>query len=180
MRRNGFNGVPRSDPEAPRHHRVPRRDPLPRRLANRTGRSSDVVIGNPPFLGGKLLNAGSGRGRTFRSIFGVYAGPRPRGGRSRLLLVRQGRGAQMARGQVPETRGPGRDELHPGRREPPCVSQAAIQGPANLRGVERRAVGDRRRGGAGVAGVLLATSDDTPCFGANASMVSPLTRYTPI
>ena len=72
---------------------------------------ADVVIGNPPFLDGKLLMKHLGEAYVSR-MFSTYAG----GSRLGLLLVREGGPADRL-GQD----GPGRvrrDQLHPGRREP--------------------------------------------------------------
>ena len=51
--------------------------------------TADVIVGNPPFLGGKLMRRRAGR-RLLRPLFAAYAGPRSGGGRSGLLLVRDG------------------------------------------------------------------------------------------
>ena len=114
--------------------------------------AADVVIGNPPFLGGKLLNHAPGRGLRVADVRDVRRA-RAGGGGPGLLLVREGGPADRLR-QGGAGRA-GRDELDPGRREP--AGAAGVDGHApDLRGVERRAVGDRRGGGAGVAGLLLA------------------------
>ena len=47
------------------------------------------MIGNPPFLGGKLLIGGLGEDYVAQ-MFAAWEGPRAGGGGSRLLLVREG------------------------------------------------------------------------------------------
>ena len=79
-------------------------------------------------------------------------GPGAGGGRSGLLLVREGRRADE--GGPGEARRAGLDQLHPGRGEPAGLA-GRDPGVPDLRGMERRAVGGRGGGGAGVPGVLL-------------------------
>ena len=54
MRRNGFYGITRSDPQAARHHRVPRRDPDAGLARNRTGRRRMSSSETRPFFGSGL------------------------------------------------------------------------------------------------------------------------------
>jgi len=53
---------------------------------------ADVVVGNPPFLGGKLMRKSLGDDYVDR-LFAAFAGPRPGRSRSRSVLVRQSPGA---------------------------------------------------------------------------------------
>ena len=89
MRRNGFNES--RDPILKPLETIECRDAI---LTPEGGEpewpAADVVIGNPPFLGGKLLNTHLGEDYV-SSIFKVYDRPRAGGGRPRLLLVREGR-----------------------------------------------------------------------------------------
>ena len=75
MRRNGFNDS--RDPILKPLETIECRDAI---LDPEGGEPDwpevDVVIGNPPFLGGKLLNAGLGEDYV-ASVFGVYAGRVP-------------------------------------------------------------------------------------------------------
>ena len=68
-------------------------------------------------------------------------------------------GRQIASGKATRA-GLVANELHPGRREPAGAAGGDGE-PTDLRGVERRAVGDRRRSGAGVAGLLSSAGDDS-------------------
>ena len=135
------------------------------------------MIGNPPFLGGKLLITHLGEDYVSR-MFKTYAGRVPAEA-DLVCYWFEKAGRQIATGR---TRRAGLVATNPRRREPagsggrdPQVPAAfrrwsiwRIDGPgrrtyrspgpitAALRGVERRAVGDRRRSGQGVAGLLLA------------------------
>ena len=141
--------VARPDPEAVGDHRIRRRDPDP------GGRGAGVAGGRhhhrePAVPRGKAAQHPPWRGLRLAHLQGIR-GPRAGGGRPRLLLVREGRRA--GRSGQGEARGPCLDQLHSGRREPASVADCD-RGPSHLRGVERRAVGDRRSGGARVSGVL--------------------------
>ena len=136
MRRNGFNES--RDPILKPLETIECRDAI---LTADGGEpewpDADVVIGNPPFLGGKLLNTYLGEEYVSR-IFAVYEGPGAGGGRSGLLLVREGRRA--GRKRQDETSRPRLHQLHSGRGEPACIAGAGNRGASDLRGVERRAV----------------------------------------
>ena len=138
---------------------------------------ADVVIGNPP--GRQAPDHALRRGicvADFQDVCRAGSG----GSRSGLLLVRKGGPADCLRpGVAGRAR---RNELDPRRREParsggrdpqlaapfgrkPIGRADGSRGPADrswrpttaaLRGVERRTVGDRRSGGQGIAGLLLA------------------------
>ena len=113
---------------------------------------ADVVIGNPPLPGRQAADHAPGRGLRVADVQDLR-GPRARRSRPGLLLVRKGGPADRLR-----EGGSGRarcDELHPRWCESPGAAVGDRQ-PPDLRGVERRAVGDRRSGGAGVARLLLA------------------------
>ena len=97
------------------------------------------------FLGGKLLITHLGEDYVSR-MFETYAGRGAGGGGPGLLLVREG-GPADRRGEGGAGRA-GRDELDPGRCEP-VGAAGGDRHAAGLRGMERRAVGDRRGGGAG-------------------------------
>ena len=93
---------------------------------------ADVVIGNPPFLGGKLLITHLGEDYVAR-MFKTYAGRVP----AEADLVCSGSrkaGRQIASGKGLAS-GARRDELDPGRREP-----------AGARGRRPRRGGSSRRG----------------------------------
>ena len=110
--------------------------------------AADVVIGNPPFLGGKLLNTHLGEDYVSR-IFKVYAGRVP--AEADLVcywFVKAGE--QIEAGGAKRV---GLVSTNSIRGEPTGVADRH-RGPSHLRGVERRAVGDRRRGGARVPGVF--------------------------
>ena len=75
----------------------------------------DFIVGNPPFLGDKLLRGRLGDDYVNRLLRNVL-GPRPEPIRPLLLLVREGAGADRS-AQV-QARRPARDPGHPRRREP--------------------------------------------------------------
>ena len=156
MRRNGFNES--RDPILKPLETIECRDAI---LTPEGGEpewpAADVVIGNPPFLGGKLLNTHLGEDLRLAHLQGIRR-PRAGGGRSGLLLVREGwRAHRSAEG---EARGPCLDQLHTRRGEPAGVADCH-RGPPDLRGMERRSMGGRRGGGACVVGVLCATGEWT-------------------
>ena len=72
-------------------------------------------IGNPPFLGGKLLITNLGEDYVSR-MFATYAGRVPAEADLVWLLVREGGPADRLRQNEPGRAR--RDELHPWRREP--------------------------------------------------------------
>ena len=150
MRRNGFGAS--TDPILDPLDTIECRDAI---LApDGTGPDwpvADVVIGNPPFLGGKLLIGGLGEELRRADVCRVEE-PRTARGRSRLLLVREGGRANRS-GQG-DTRRPSCDQLNSRRCEPPGPAGCDRRS-LDLRHLVRRAVGDRRYGGAGVAGLLL-------------------------
>ena len=116
--------------------------------------AADVVIGNPPFLGGKqAADHASGRGLRVADVRNLRR-PRAGGSRPGLLLVREGGSIdRFWQGRAGRTCC---NELDPGRREPPG-SAGGHRWASDLRCVERRTVADRRRGRAGVVGLLLAS-----------------------
>ncbi len=119
---------------------------------------ADFIIGNPPFLGGKLMRRGLGDA-TVETLFEVYeAAFPPRRTSSATGSPRLGRRCEAGRAKRV---GPRRDQLHSRRREPQSAG-ADRRGRRDLRGVERRALDDRRRGGAGVVGVFRRWSKTTP------------------
>ena len=151
-------GVARSNPQAPGHHR------MPRRAAGAGGRGVGGRGVGGPGVGGPGVGMAGGRRGDRQSALSRRQAPQhpPRrrlrialvqglrragagGGRSGLLLVREGGGAgEGGPGEAGRAR---LDQLHPGRGEPPGLA-GGDPGAPDLRGVERRAVGDRRGGGA--------------------------------
>ena len=105
---------------------------------------ADVVIGNPPFLGGNRLISNLGED--------YYAGRVPASA-DLVCYWFEKAGRQIASGYS-NARGAGRDQFHSWRREPAGVT-GRDQCAANFRGVERRTVGDRRCGRPRVASLLL-------------------------
>ena len=98
---------------------------------------ADFIVGNPPFLGGKLLAARPRRQNGGDAVSRLRR-PRSRRGRPRLLLVRQGVGG--GRGRPREARRPRRDQLHSRRRQPQGAG-ADRRARGDLRGVERSSLG---------------------------------------
>ena len=78
MQRNGFGIAAEPDPPPARHHRMPRRHPEPGRH-RADWPAADVIIGNPPFLGGKLMRDASAslRGRAVCAPGRPVSAPRP-------------------------------------------------------------------------------------------------------
>ena len=103
--------------------------------------AAEFIVGNPPFLGGKLLRRGPRR-RLRRHAVRRLRRARPARSRLRDLLAREGAGGD--RGRPDQARRPARDAGHPRRRQPPGAG--ADQGDRRhlLRPVGR-AVGPRRR-----------------------------------
>ena len=106
---------------------------------------ADYIVGNPPFLGGKLLRRGLGDANVetlFRSLFA----PRTRRSRFRLLLVCQGVG-RVASG-TREARRARVDELDPRRRQPQGAgADRAKRARFSKRGATRRGRSRERRCG---------------------------------
>ena len=80
--------------------------------------AADVIVGNPPFLGGKRMRSELGD-KYVDDLFKLYDGRVPRGGRPGVLLVREGAGAD--RGGESEAGGVAGDASHPRRRQPEGV-----------------------------------------------------------
>ena len=141
--------------------------------------AADVVIGNPPFLGGKLLITHLGEDYVSR-MFATYAGRVPaeadlvcywfekagrqiaerRALRAGLVATNSIRGGANRRALEAATTDC-RPRFDPGRSGPLAVRERPPTGrrdepPRALRSVERRTVGDRRGGRPGVAGLLCA------------------------
>ena len=150
MRRNGFNEA--RDPILKPLETIECRDAI---LApdgtEPNWPAVDVVIGNPPFLGGKLLIGELGEDYISR-IFAAYERRVPR--EADLVcywFVKAGQ--QIDRGQGAPRR-LGRHQLHSRWSQPAGLADRDRRTP-DLRRVERPALGDRRRGGAGLTRVLL-------------------------
>ena len=112
---------------------------------------ADVVIGNPPFLGGNRLISNLGEDYVSR-IFATYAGRVPAAA-DLVCYWFEKAGQQIASGKAKRARAR-RDQFHSGRREPEGAAGGDRWAP-NLRGVEQRAVGDRRCGRPRVAGLFF-------------------------
>ena len=114
--------------------------------------TADVVIGNPPFLGGKLLITHLGEDYVSR-MFATYAGRVPAEA-DLVCYWFEKAGRQIASGQAARAGLVATNSIRGG------ANRRALQAATNTRRIfeawERRAVGDRRRGGAGVIGLLLA------------------------
>ena len=111
---------------------------------------ADVVIGNPPFLGGKRLIRSLGEEYVAR-LFAAYRNRVPR--EADLVaywFVKAGE--QVAAPQRRPCR-PRRHELDPRRGQPPGARERH-RGTRYLRCVVRRTLGDRRRGRAGISALL--------------------------
>ena len=94
---------------------------------------ADVVIGNPPFLGGKLLITYLGEDYVSR-MFETYAGRVPAEA-DLVCYWFEKTGRQIASGKAKRA-GAGRNQLHPGRRQP-AGSPGCYNEAPDLRGVER-------------------------------------------
>ena len=150
MRRNGFAEARNPILKPLDTIEVPRRDPdagRPR-AGMAGGRHRDR---QPAVPGRQAPDHASGRGLRRADVQDVRR-PRAGGGRPGLLLVREGGPAdRLGEGVAGRARC---DELDP-RRRGPAGARGGDRDAADLRGVERRAVGDRRRGGTGTARLLL-------------------------
>ena len=136
--------------------------------------AADVVIGNPPFLGGKLLITHLGEEYVSR-MFATYDGRVPAEA-DLVCYWFEKAGRQIAWGPSGARAGlVATNSIRGGANR--RALQAATAGAADLRGVERRAMGDRWRGGAGVAGLLLARRCRVR-IRRSGSMASPSTRST--
>ena len=114
MRRNGFPGS--REPVLDPLETIECRDAiLTPEGGDQEWPEADVIIGNPPFLGGKLLITNLGE-EYVSTLFQVYEGRVPREADLGLLLVREGRRTPGRRGLGAGR--PGCDQLHPGRSEP--------------------------------------------------------------
>ena len=111
---------------------------------------ADVVIGNPPFLGGKLLITHLGEDYVGR-MFATYAGRVPAEA-DLVCYWFEKAGRQIASGKAVRAGLVATNSIRGGANR--RALEAANEDAAHLRSVERRAVGDRRRG-TGVAGLLL-------------------------
>ena len=151
MRRNGFGEA--RDPILKPLDTIECRDAIPDTGQLRAG----VAVGRrrhrqPAIPGRQTADHTPGRELRIADVLDLR-GPRARRGGPSLLLVREGGPADRL-GQS----GAGRarcDELHPGWCEP-ARTAGGDREPADLRGVERRAVGDRRGGCASIAGLFHA------------------------
>ena len=76
---------------------------------------ADFIVGNPPFLGGKLMRRGLGD-ETVETLFEVYDGRVP--AEADLVCYWFAKAWEALRAKQSEARGPGRDQFHPRRREP--------------------------------------------------------------
>ena len=113
---------------------------------------ADVIIGNPPFLGGNRLIANLGEDYVSR-MCSVYAG-RVSGAADLVCYWFEKAGRQIALGRA--RRAGARGDEFDSRRRKPEGSPGGDGRAADLRGVERRAVGDRRSGCAGVSDLFRA------------------------
>ena len=152
MRRNGFSEA--RDPILKPLDNIERRDAiLTTDNTEPDWPQANVLIGNPPFLGGKLLITNLGEDYVSQ-MFETYADRVP--AVADLVCYwfeKSGTPDRILQGEPGRAR---RDQLHPRRREPPCATSRNEQ-PVDLRRVERRTVGDRRSSRAGIPRLLLAS-----------------------
>ena len=120
---------------------------------------ADVVIGNPPFLGGKLLITTLGEDYVSK-IFTTYAGRVPAEA-DLVCYWFEKAGQQIAAGKATRAGLVATNSIrgHANRR----ALQAATETAADLRGVERRAVDDRRGGRSGVVWSASRAPTTSPC-----------------
>ena len=109
------------------------------------------MIGNPPFLGGKLLITHLGEDYVTR-MFTIYAGRVPAEA-DLVCYWFEKAGRQIAIGKTARAGLVATNSIRGGAK--PEGAEGRDRNQADLRSVERRAVGDRRRGRKGVAGLLL-------------------------
>ena len=144
------SGLARARPRSAGDDRVPRCDSDIRGWRDGVARGGRHYR-QPAFSGRQAAHHQPRRGIRLDPVRGVRGPGAPRG-RPRLLLVREGRRTPGRSGL--EAGRPGRDQLHPRRSEPPGAGRGDGRR-VDLRRLERRAVGDRWRGRARLAGVLL-------------------------
>ena len=113
---------------------------------------ADVIIGNPPFLGGKILITNLGEDYVSR-MFETYADRVPAEA-DLVCYWFEKAGQQLASGKAKRAGLVATNSIRGGSK-PPCAAGRDAQS-ADLRGVERRAVGSRRSGRSGFTGLLLA------------------------
>ena len=151
MRRNGFSEV--RDPILKPLDTIECRDAIITHYNGRQGARmarSGRGYRQPAVCWRQPFSRHSRRGLRVTDVFGLRRS-RIRSSRSRLLLVREGGSTdRIGQGATGRARG---DEFDSRRRKPEG-SPGGDGRAADLRGVERRAVGDRRGSGAGVADLL--------------------------
>ena len=151
MRRNGFSEA--RDPILKPLNTIECRDAILASGWNRARLARGRCHHRKPTVSGRQApDYALGRGLRVADVHDLRR-PCTGGSRSGLLLVREDGPADRIR--QGEAGRPCRHELHPGWSEPPCAPSRDGQS-ADLRGVERRAVGHRRSGRTGVIGLLLA------------------------
>ena len=154
MRRNGFSNSTNPILDPPGYHRMPRRDPRAGRQRTRLARGR--CRNRQSAVSRRQAADRRAGGGLRRPDVRQVEGPRAARGRSRLLLVREGGPAsRIGQGDARRTRC---DQLDTRRCKPPSLAGRDPRS-SDLRCLVGRAVGDRRRGGAGVAGLLLGAGD---------------------
>ncbi len=156
MRRNGFPGS--REPVLDPLETIGCRDAI---LTSEGGEAewpeADVIIGNPPFLGGKLLITNLGE-EYVSTLFQVYEGRVPR--EADLVCYWFAKAGEHLGGGASKRVGLVATNSIRGRSEPPCAGESDRR-QTDLRRLERRAVVDRWRGRARLAGVFLAVGRRT-------------------
>ena len=102
-----------------------------------------MIVGNPPFLGGKQDSRGTGD-EYVDDLWNLYEGRVPAGADLVCYWFEKAR-AQIEDG-TSETRRSSGDQLYPGRGQPSCAGAHQADGRHLLRGVGS-ALGSGRRGG---------------------------------
>ena len=109
--------------------------------------AADVVVGNPPFVGDKKMRAELGDAYT-EALRAVYKGRVP-GGADLVCYWFEKARAQIERGALQRAGLVATNSIRGGANR--VVLDRDREDHAHLRGMERRAVDQRRRGSAGVA-----------------------------
>ena len=115
---------------------------------------ADVVVGNPPWVGNKLMRTKMGDAYVDK-LFACFAGRVP--GEADLVAYWLVKAWERVSDGRLKRRGSGYDEFNPRRRQPPRARPHRA-GRRDLRRLGRRGLGSGRSRGAGVANLLFAGS----------------------